>query len=162
MITGKQARLSRSVIINAVPLSRECSSHTPPTIAAKMKEYSGQAIPVEMMIGLEKMEAKIKLAGSVAIARVALGKGFSELIDIVITDIGLIGSDGLKYAHTYIYAANVKSITPETSDDGTEGCEITLSVASYEFKFDGVTIDEIDSRTGKIMLGQNTIVEAVI
>lgn len=162
MMLGNQARLQRSVIINNLVLSRQCSDHTPPAIVARMKEYNGQAIPTEMMVGIEKMESTIVLAGSVAAARMSLGAGFTGLIDIVVTDIGLIGDDGDKYTHTYVYAAKVKSITPQTDGDGAEGAEVALSVHSYEFKFNGVTVDEIDSRTGKVLLGGNLVVPAVV
>lgn len=162
MILGKQSRLQRTVIANNIPFSRECSSHTPPAIVAKLKEYSGQAIVTTMMTGIEKMEATLKFEGSVAMVRQRLGEGYTSLIDIIVTDIGLIGDNGLRYAHTYIYAAKVASITPDTGDDGTEACEVKLTCHAYEFKMDGVTVDEIDSRTGAITLGGTVIVPAVI
>lgn len=161
MIMGKQVRLQRSVIIEALPISAEVDSHTPPAIVAKMKEFNGQAIPVSMMTGIEAMTSTIKIGGSVAATKMVCGKGYTQLIDIIVTDIGTIGNNGIPYAHTYIYAAKVKSITPDTTDEGGEGASIELSVHAYEFKFDGKTIDEIDSRTGKIMIGGHTIVEAV-
>lgn len=161
MIVGNQSRLQRSLIVNGIPLSRGCENHTPPTITARMREYKGQAIPVEIMAGVEKMEAKFKMSGSIAATRLALGEGYASLIDIVVSDVGLIGNNGARYAHTYVYAAKVKSIAPATGDDGEESAEVTLSVASYEFKMDGVTIDEIDGRTGKLMIGGQTIVEAL-
>ena len=162
MIHGKQARLQRSLIIEGVPLSTVCYDHTPPAITARTKEYTGQAIVTEKMVGVEKLEAKFKLNGSVALTRNLLGKGYNQLIDIIVTDIGNIGNNGLPYAHTYIYSANVKSIVPDTPEDGGEGCEVTLSLTTYEFKFDGKTIDEIDGITGLVMLGGNIIVPAVV
>ena len=161
MITGLQARLSRSLIVDTLPLSNVVTEHTAPALVAKMKSYSGQAIPTEQMVGLEQMTASFKLAGSVAAAKMALGKGFTQLIDVIVSDSGNIGDNGVKYVHTYVYAVRVKSITPVTDADGSDGADIELSVTSYEYKFNGVTVDEVNARTGKIVIGGFTHVEAV-
>lgn len=158
MIIGKQARLQRHIVVDTLPLSNVISSHTPPAITAKMKSYGGQAIVTEKMTGLDQLTAKFKISGSVAQARTTLGHGYNKLIDIVVSDVGNIGDNGAEYVHTYIYAANVKSITPDTDDDGSEGAEVELSLTSYEFKSNGVTVDLVDGRTGEITLGGNTIV----
>lgn len=158
--TGKQARLRRALIVERVLLSNECSLHTPPALVAKLKEYTGQAITQSQMVGLEPMTASFVMDGSIGEVRKACGKGYSQLIDVVVTDSGLIGDSGAQYTHTYAYATKVKSITPDTGDSGKEACTVELYVHAYSFSSDGELIDEVDSRTGKIMIGGHVIIEA--
>ena len=154
-----QSRIRRSIVIDNLLLTNEVKDHTPPPITQRTKDSEGQAIIAEMMVGIEKLEAKFTLTGSVEEVRKALGGGFARLVDIVVTDAGLNGSNGDKYTHTYIYSAKVKGITPTTGSDGAEEIEVTLSPQTYTMKANGQTLDYVDVDTLALTIGGHVILE---
>ncbi|EJZ9093463.1 phage major tail tube protein [Vibrio parahaemolyticus] len=156
-----QTRLRRTIVIDNLLLTNEVKDHTPPTITTRTKDSEGQAIVAEQMVGIEKLEAKFSLIGSIEEVRKALGGGFTKLIDIVVTDTGLNGSNGDKYTHTYIYSTKVKAITPTTGSDGAEEIEVTLSPQTYTMKADSKVVDYVDVDTLALTIGGHVILDAV-
>ncbi|EGR0199581.1 phage major tail tube protein [Vibrio parahaemolyticus] len=156
-----QTRLRRTIVIDNLLLTNEVKDHTPPAITTRNKDSEGQAIIAEQMVGIEKLEAKFNLIGSIEEVRKAVGAGYAKLIDIVVTDTGLNGSNGKSYTHTYIYSTKVKGITPATGADGEEAIEVTLSPQTYTMKADGTTLDYVDVDTLALTIGGHVILEPV-
>lgn len=156
-----QSRLRRTIVIDNLLLTNEVKDHTPPALTIRTKDSEGQAIIAEMMVGIEKLEAKFSIIGSIGEVKRAIGSGFTRLIDIVVTDSGLEGSNGERYTHTYIYSAKVKGITPATGADGSEEVEVALSPQSYTMKVNGQIVDYVDVDTLALTIGGHVVLDAV-
>ncbi|MBJ7540030.1 phage major tail tube protein [Marinomonas transparens] len=157
-MAGQRSRISRMAIINGEPLIKELDEFTPPEVKKTMQETRGGAfIPGEVMVGLEKLTAKLKVKGANQALLSAFGLSGGEMCQVDVNE-SHQDEDGNKFAIKYIVTGEITGVTESASKMGElPDHEIEMSVSAYKKTEAGKTIYEINRNAQILNLGNGDI-----
>lgn len=155
---GQRSRITRMCMINGLPLIKELDEFTAPDIKKTMQETRGGSfIPGEVMVGIEKMTAKLKIIGANQMLLAALGVTSGDVVQIDVKE-SQQDEDGLKFAVWWSLSGEVTACTESPSKMGElPSQEMEMSVSAYKKLENGKTIYEIDRNAQILDLGAGDI-----
>lgn len=157
MALGTRARIRIDAMVEGVPLMNEIEDFSPPDVTMKRQTISGQFIDSDMVVGVEKLEWSLKINGSQLLVLQALGSGFTDTAHISVIDSGKT-QDGIPYIVKHSLHGPITGIAEEPVRQGEKMVTtITGTANSYKKTDTGITLIDIDARTGKVDLGAGDI-----
>lgn len=158
----ERTRMMIAATLNGLPLMAQIEDFEPPNIAKVMEEArGGRFAPEQIMVGLEKLDAKLKVLGAgfpiLIVAGVSIG-------DQVMLDVREAGKDldGNSYSTWHSLGGEVVALT---EDPVKMGQKPTTSLAFAPYRYtrleNAVPVIDINLRTQKINLGAGDIMEDI-
>ncbi|MGL4223824.1 MAG: phage major tail tube protein [Vibrio sp.] len=146
-------RLRLSALVEAVPLMNEIIEFTPPEFNTKTAANEGGLFGSEDVVGFEPLKWSMKVRGDHKLLQLALGKYFMDNAQVNVIE---NGRDTLTvvYAETYSMYGPITSIKKDTVKMGEKpSCTIEGTCKAYKLIDTGVTIHDINTETGKCVVG---------
>ena len=157
-MAGQRALFGRSVTINGVLLVKEIEEFTPPEVKKSMTDVRGGSfIAGQMMVGIEKMSASLKIIGATSELQAAYGLKAGEPCQVTVKD-SLEDEDGGTFAVEYNLTSEIISAKEGTIKQGDKpALDLELAVNAYKKTEAGKVIYEIDRSAQILNLGQGDL-----
>lgn len=145
-MAARDIRKNLNAFVNGYGYAGQVEEVNPPKLALKTEEFraGGMEAPIELTMGMEKLEADFTLIAYDAKVLAAFGVAEGFTVPFVIRE-ALESVDGTVTAVVHTMTGKIKSMDPGTSKPGEKtSLKISMALNYYSLNHGGTVVQEID------------------
>jgi P2 family phage contractile tail tube protein len=151
-------RLVRA-IINGIPVMGSLDGYTPPPLEKEMEEAKGgRFLADEIMVGMKKGNASLKISGVTPGIIKAMGVSRAESCEITVLGAAR-DEEGVEVPLRWEHSGEVVSINSDEIKPGKMSHTLEFSCKSYTHTDNSEVLYDIDARTQKCVVGGVDLLE---
>lgn len=145
-MAARDVRKNLNLFVDGQGYAGQIEEFSAPVLATKTEEFRGGGMdaPVELKMGLEKLETKFSLIAYDRLVLALFGVASGSLVPFVARE-ALESYDGTVTPVVHTMRGRIKQIDPGNSKSGDKAAlQVTMSLTYYKLQHGDVVVQEID------------------